>query len=157
MYTSKSGKKFGSSFAGRKKDSMYAEKAGPSAESKGNNPFAGAKPPMGGAKPPMSSAHEAQESPEFEKGEQEGAQEAPEAVVAKHGPASSVHITHDRAANKHHVTSVHKNGHVHNSDHASAQEANDAGSKLGGAGQAEQAQGAAPEQESDGFAMPSLG
>ena len=165
-YTSTSGKKFGSAFAGRKKDEMDSQKEGGNQK---NNPFgspasvaskAPKMPALGAAKPAMSAAHEAAESPEFEKGEQEGMNEPPEAVVAKHGPATSVHITHDHAAKKHHVTSTHADGHVHNSDHASAQEANDAGSQLGGV---EKPEAAAPQEaaggvpESDGFNMPNLG
>jgi hypothetical protein len=163
-YTSTSGKKFGSAFAGRKKDEMDSQKEGGDPK---NNPFGSpasvaskgpamppaagkppVAPPLGGAKPPMAGAAE----PE--------APQDPHAVVAEHGPATSVHITHDHAAKKHHVTSTHADGHVHNSDHASAQEANDAGSQLGGvekpeAAAPEQAAGGAP--ESDGFNMPSLG
>jgi hypothetical protein len=164
MYQSTSGKKFGSAFAGRRKDEADSQKEGGDPK---NNPFGSPKsvsekapappaPPMGGApklpmagaKPPVAGAA-GPETPQD-----------PHAVVSEHGPASSVHITHDHAAKKHHVTSTHADGHVHNSDHASAQEANDAGSQLGGvekpeAAAPQEAAGGAP--ESDGFNMPSLG
>ena len=115
MFQSKTdpSRKFGSAFRGRKFDSMHA---GPSAE------------------------HEAKENPEFEAGEKEGKEEV-HPVVAEHGKAHKVHIKHDHAGNKHHVTSMHEDGHVNESDHASAQEAHDEGAKLAGA--------EAPSQESE--------
>ena len=166
-YTSTSGKKFGSAFAGRKKDEMDSQKEGGDPK---NNPFGSSKsvaekapappaPPMGGApKLPMAGAKPAASPPQ--EPTEGGMHQDPKNVVAAHGKASSVHITHDHAANKHSVTSTHPDGHVHHSEHASAQEANEAGSQLGGAGNSEpegqeQAEGGAP--ESDGFNMPSLG
>jgi hypothetical protein len=166
-YTSTSGKRFGSAFAGRKKDEMDSQKEGSDAKNPFGSeksvaakgpampPVAGAKPPMAppvaGAKPPMAPPVAGAAGPEPPKD--------PHAVVSEHGPASSVHITHDHAAKKHHVTSTHADGHVHNSDHASAQEANEAGSQLGGVEKPEagpqEAEGGAPEE--DGFNMPSLG
>lgn len=59
-----------------------------------------------------------------EMGEEPGG-ESPEAVVAEHGPANAVHVTHDHAANKHHVHSEHEDGHATESDHGSADEAHD--------------------------------
>jgi hypothetical protein len=49
------------------------------------------------------------------------------AVVAEHGPAHKVVIEHDHAAGKHSVISHHESGHVHKSEHGSAQEAHDHG------------------------------
>lgn len=49
----------------------------------------------------------------------------PAQVVAEHGPANDVHVTHDHATGKHHVTSTHEDGHVEESDHGSAAEAHD--------------------------------
>ena len=147
MFTTKSGQKFGSAFVGKKKDAMGSANKG-----MGDTP-----------------AHEAAETPEFEKGEQEGAkegqegmQEAPEQIVKEHGPATTVHISHDHKSGKHHVVSTHPDGHVHTSDHATAGEAHAAAGKLSGADQppAEgegEGMGAAPEApESDGFPMPRL-
>jgi len=134
MYQSKSGKRFGSIFAGRKKDAMDAQ-------------------------------HEAAETPEFEKGEQEGMKEKPEAVestdpkqvVAKHGKASSVSVTHDYKANKHQVVSTHPDGHVHTSDHPSSKDAHNEAQQLAGEStlptETEEPT-AAP--ESDGFVTPRL-
>ena len=135
MYTTKAGKKFGSAYVGKKKDEMH-----------------------GG----MNAAHEAAETPEFEKGEQEGMKEGgeqPQQVVAQHGKAHTVHVAHDHKANKHKVVSTHEDGHVHESDHGSPQEAHDAGKQLAGAGEgAEEEQPAmGAEPEADGFQMPSLG
>jgi hypothetical protein len=62
----------------------------------------------------------------------------PSAVVAEHGPANDVHITHDHAAGKHHVTSTHEDGHVHESEHASAEEAGEHAKMLGSGGGEEQ-------------------
>jgi len=158
MYTAKTGKKFGSAFAGRKYDEMHKE--GPdSPEPKAKDKFAG-KGPNRPAQPKASKAHEAKESPDFEAGEQEGAQEGvetPENVVAQHGKATSVHIKHDHVANKHHVTSMHEDGHVHESDHATPQEAHQAAATLGGEPAAQQAESEAGPEANDGFQMPDLG
>jgi hypothetical protein len=147
MYTTKSGKKFGSAFVGKKHDEMHAE---PAAEKN----------------PKMPAAHEAAEKPQFEAGEQEGVREGqegqgegPEQVVAQHGKATTVHVKHDHVAKKHHVTSTHEDGHTHESDHASAKEAHDAAYKLGGSEEAGEP-GAESEDEGapepDGFHMPRL-
>jgi hypothetical protein len=58
---------------------------------------------------------------------------AAEQVVAEHGPAHTVHVHHDHEANKHKVMSHHKDGHMHESDHATAMEAHEEGKKLAGA------------------------
>jgi hypothetical protein len=118
MFQSKSGQKFGSAYVAKRHDDEADKKA---------------QSVLGGD----SAAHEAAETPEFEKGEQEGAKEAPEQVVAEHGPATNVTVHHDHKNNKHHVVSRHASGHMHTSDHASAQEAHDTASTLGGAQPAE--------------------
>lgn len=122
MFQSKDGKKFGSSYVAKRRDSEHDKMA---QSVLGDN-----------------HEHEAAETPEFEKGEQEGAkespeQEKPEQVVAKHGPANTVHVTHDRKAKKHHVVSTHADGHVHTSDHATADEAHKAAGALSGGDQAQ--------------------
>lgn len=136
MFQSKDGKKkFGSKFAGRRYDEAHTD----------------------------TPEHEAKETPEFEKAEQEGAKEKPEAtendpkqVVAKHGKATTVHTAHDHKANKHHVVSTHADGHVHTSDHASAKDAHNVAQQLAGdsANPTETEAPAAP--EADGFSMPRL-
>lgn len=151
MFKTKSGKAYGSAYVAKRKDAMDAEK---SAGEPKNNPFAkaSADPALGGAQ------HEAKESPEFEKGEAEGAKEAPEAVVAAHGPAHSVTIHH--GAGKHKVISHHQGGFMHESEHSDPASAHEEGKTLAGVGQEnpEEAQGAgvgAP--EADGFSVPPLG
>ena len=114
MYQAKDGKKFGSKFAGRKYDSVH------------------------GGDEKMDEKHEEAEKPEFEMGEKEGAEEGKDEkemhpVVAEHGKAHKVHIHHDHLRNKHHVTTMHEDGHVHESDHESAHEAHQEGQKLAGA------------------------
>ena len=121
MFQSKSGKKFGSAYVGKRHDAEH-DKA---MSVLGEGP-----------------EHEAKETPEFEKGEQEGAKEAPEQneqpsqVVAQHGKAHTIHVAHDHKGKRHHVVSTHADGHVHTSDHASAKEAHDAASQLSGGDQA---------------------
>ena len=165
MYTSKSGKKFGSIFAGRKHDQDHTPD-GMHTEGK-----------------PMSEEHEEKETPEFEAGEQEGAKEheaegeeqhegeehEEHPVVAEHGPAHKVIIHHDEASGRHTVQSHHKDGHVHSSVHEHAHEAHKEASDLAGVPPAvkegneekigfnhkDQGQQGAP-SESDGFAMPNL-
>lgn len=60
----------------------------------------------------------------------QGGGEDPAAVVAEHGPANEVHVSHDRSAGKHHVHSEHEDGHQTESDHASSDEAHDHGKAL---------------------------
>jgi hypothetical protein len=58
-------------------------------------------------------------------GDEMGGGSDPAQVVAEHGPANDVHVTHDHAANKHHVSSTHEDGHQDESDHGSVEEAHD--------------------------------
>jgi len=120
--------------------------------------------------------HEKSETPEFEAGEHEGAEEHEEQhdgeqhpVVAEHGAAHKVIIHHDEAAGRHTVTSHHKDGHVHTVAHEHAHKAHDEARELAnvppagkegneekiGFGHKDQGQQGAP-SESDGFAMPNL-
>ncbi len=157
MYTSKTGKKFGSAFAGKRYDEQHSEDG---------------LHKLGEQSP----EHEAQETPEFEAGEQEGAKEhegeqeggEEEKVAAEHGPAHKVVIHHDHEAGRHTVQSHHKDGHTHTKVHAQAHEAHKAGNKLAGVpadGQAEEKESPYHEagksqmgasSEEDGFAMPDL-
>jgi hypothetical protein len=149
MFQSKDGKKFGSGFVAKRRDSEHDKMA---------------KDVMGDTskKPTMSPEHEAAETPEFEKGEQEGAQEsmheAPEQVAQEHGPATTVHVSHDHKNKKHHVVSTHPDGHVHTSDHENAGEAHKAAGALAGGDQSPsgEAQAATEAPEADGFSMPRL-
>ena len=148
-------KKFGNVFKAKKYDQHHpAEEEGPKA-------------------PPKlakldDSTHEAQESPEFEAGEQEGTKEPqeqdsnenPSQVVKMHGKALHVHTSHDHENGKHHVHSIHADGHVHDSDHASEQEATQTAKELGGGNEQmpeeQTAQGGMEEPEPDGFRIPRL-
>ena len=60
-------------------------------------------------------------------GEEDG-----EAIAGEHGPAHMVTVTHDHEAGTHHVHSEHPDGHVHESDHESAEAAHDHAKKLAG-------------------------
>ena len=164
MYTAKTGKKFGSSFAGKRFDEAHSEDG------------------MHKLGMEESPEHEAKETPEFEAGEHEGAEEGSEEqkpemndggegeeekVAEEHGPAHKVVISHDEKAGRHTVVSHHKDGHTHMKVHAHAHEAHAAAHKLAGVpadGQPEEKdspyhQGKAQQSassEEDGFAMPDL-
>ena len=158
MYTSKSGKKFGSIFAGKRYDQDHSEDG---MHSEGE-------------------AHEKAETPEFEAGEQEGAVEhkaegeeqhegEQHPVVEAHGPAHKTIVHHDEKSGRHTVTSHHRDGHVHTNVHENAADAHKEASDLAGVPPAgkepnEEHMGAmkdhkgqegAPSEE-DGFAMPNL-
>lgn len=62
-----------------------------------------------------------------------GESTSPEEVVSQHGSAHTVTVHHDHTANKHHVMSHHKDGHMHESNHASAMEAHEHAKQLGSA------------------------
>ena len=152
-FPTKSGKSFGSAYVAKRHDQEHDKADQMSKSVMGDTP-----------------AHEEKETPEFEKGEQEGQtekpeqegmNESPEQVAQEHGPATTVHVAHDHKAGKHHVTSTHPDGHVHTSDHATAEEAHHAAGALSNGDQASagnpEAQGMAPAApESDGFSMPRL-
>ena len=138
------GKKFGNGFKQKKYDEMHGK---------------------GGAM--ETAVHESNESPEFEKGEQEGAKEPNEGgghpVVAEHGKAVEVHIHHDHTKGKHHVHTKHEDGHTNMSEHQTPEEAHSEGGKLAGVsvkdeneaeGNEDGQQGA--HSEEDGFEMPPL-
>jgi hypothetical protein len=55
----------------------------------------------------------------------EGGEESPEAVVAAHGPAHQVTINHDHEMGTHSVHSMHADGHEHQSEHGSVEEAHE--------------------------------
>src|SRR5277367_1311648 len=62
-----------------------------------------------------------------------------ENVVAEHGPATEIHITHDHKAGKHSVHSKHESGHEHHAEFGSAKEAHDHAMMMSGAGEEEAA------------------
>jgi hypothetical protein len=118
MYESKKtpGKRFGSIFAGKKYDEDHTED-GMHSES------------------PM---HEAKETPEFEAGEKEGMKpgeqeehsEEVHPMVAEHGKAHKIVISHDHKAGRHTVQSHHTDGHVHTNVHDAAHKAHDEAREL---------------------------
>lgn len=66
-----------------------------------------------------------------EMGEEEG--RAPQEVVDAHGPAHEITITHPKEGKgKHTVSSKHPDGHQHESEHETPEEAHQAGATLGG-------------------------
>lgn len=58
-------------------------------------------------------------------------EEAPADVKAAHGPATEINIQHDHEGGRHHVHSKHSDGHEHQSEHGSAEEAHDHARELG--------------------------
>jgi hypothetical protein len=69
-------------------------------------------------------------------------------VAEEHGPATEVHVMHNHEAGEHHVTSMHPDGHQHESMHGSVEEAHEHGKKMAGAGmQDSQEQGEEPEYD----------
>jgi len=117
-FTSKDGKKrFGSAYVAKRYDENH-----PSEEKN-----AGAEHEEMKETPEQ----EMKETPmEEKKEEKEGTEEHP--VVTEHGPAHTVHIKHDHTAKRHHVTSHHNDGHVHESEHATPDEAHSEAAKLAG-------------------------
>jgi hypothetical protein len=67
--------------------------------------------------------------PDGDEGAEPG-MEDPHAVVDQHGPAQQVTVSHE--GGKHHVSSMHGDGHQHESDHESAAMAHDHGKCLSG-------------------------
>jgi len=127
MFPTKDGKSYGSRFVAKRKDTEH-DKMGAPAASDGEGLMKKAAP-MPGAQEPAQKPEGMTAPPED-----------PKQVAAEHGPAEDVHIHH--SPGKHHVVSRHKDGHMHTSDHASADEANKAASTLGAGDQP--VQGAAP-------------
>jgi len=64
--------------------------------------------------------------------QQDGQSEDPEQVVAEHGKANELKITHDDEQGTHHVHSKHQDGHTTHSQHSSAQEAHTHAASLAG-------------------------
>jgi hypothetical protein len=61
-------------------------------------------------------------------------QEDGAALASEHGPATELNIQHDHAANRHTVHAVHPDGHSHDSEHASADEAHKFAADCAGCG-----------------------
>lgn len=80
----------------------------------------------------------------MEMGEQDGS-----AVAQEHGPATEVNISHEHEMGSHHVRSSHPDGHMHESDHGSAEEAHEHGKKLAGVGMQEKPETGGEENDGD--------
>jgi hypothetical protein len=175
-FKSKDGKSFGSAYVAKKKDAMHAGATEPSTSM-------GPKDTTRDTEAPEKAAVPAEESRTNDEGAAKvSAKEAtapdndvlanPEgvdagAVVAEHGPASSVTTHHDHQSGKHVVISRHPSGHMNMSQHKSHGEAHEAAKQLSGpaneentdknpnadAGQGDMYGGG----ENDGFKMPGLG
>lgn len=169
MFTTKSGKKFGSSFAGKRYDEAHSEDGmhqlgepheKQDKEGEGNKSFEVEKPEEDKAESRMDEDSEGKNPDADEKDDNDT-----HPVVAEHGAAHTVHIKHHENG-KSHVMSHHSDGHTHMSEHEDAAEAHEEGKKLAGhAGfndkekkspymQGKDQQGASSEE--DGFAMPDL-
>ncbi len=96
------------------------------------------KPPMmahersaarnaGGAK--VAERNDPLEQPAGDGGSEDGSQ-----VAQEHGPAQEVHMMHDHEGGMHHVHSMHPDGHTHQSEHGSVEEAHEHAKKLAGGG-----------------------
>lgn len=178
MYTTKSGKKFGSAMVGKKKDAMGSEEKSLHA---GDDPSAKQGPKstdMSMGQPKKGSAP-AEESRTNDMGEAKfSSKEAsapdndvlnnPEgvdagAVAAEHGSASSVTTHHDHQGGKHVVISRHPSGHMNMSQHGSHAEAHEAAKQLSGPANEENTNKDSNEDAgqgdmfgNDGFKMPGL-
>jgi hypothetical protein len=170
-FPTKDGKSFGSRFKQRKYDSVHSSELGDKKVGEGQkstgSPEKGSEPKamsrtndQGEAK---FSSKEASAPDNNVKGmnmEENSGQPQSSTVVAKHGKAVHVHTSHDHETGKHHVHSVHADGHVNDSDHASAQDAHETAKQLGGGDEKEANDNPLEEAqegpEPDGFQMPRL-
>lgn len=110
-FPTKDGKRtFGSAFRTKKYDSFHG-------------PEAAAEPAE--KKSPVIDAAQGKEEGAAEQGENN-----PQAVVAEHGPAHTVITHHDHETGKHKVVSHHKDGHMHESEHGTSDEAHEHGKQL---------------------------
>jgi hypothetical protein len=164
MFESKKtpGKKFGSSFAGKRYDEDHSPD--------GMHKMSGEEKESPAEDANESSADEANESPETnsqdEQNPDEENKDTVHPVVAEHGPAHTIHIKHHEGG-KSHVMAHHSDGHTHMSEHESPEDAHNEGRKLAGVpadGQAKDHdspyhQGkdqAGASSENDSFVMPDL-
>jgi hypothetical protein len=175
MFESKFGKKFGSKFAADRHSADHSEdgthmlklgtehetpgedKETPRTLSTGEAKFSSkeATAPEGNPEgmnmeegSPENEA-EPQESRTDESGEATNEDVVPDDVKSDaqaHGAASKVTVTHDHAAGRHMVTSQHKDGHLHTSEHKTAGAAHASARHLGGV-----MPKAAPEPEDDEY------
>ena len=119
MYNSKRepGRKFGSAFVGKRFDSYEG----------GEQPKFDATPEEhSGDKVNAADSGDSKKS----KSAESDSSPHPSEVVAEHGPAQVVTYHHDHDGGEHKVSSVHEDGHHHESVHSSAAEAYEEGGQL---------------------------
>jgi hypothetical protein len=181
MFQAKDGKKFGSAFAGKNYDEKHSasgmhklgaqhetpseDKETPRTDSEGEakNIMADTNVEQGEQKgmnmeensEPEENTNP-QESRTDEQGEATNEDVIPDDVKSDaqaHGAASKVTVTHDHAAGRHMVTSQHKDGHLHTSEHKTAGAAHASARHLGGVKPPMQKpmQKAAPQPEDDEY------
>lgn len=174
MYTTKTGQKYGSSYVGKKKDSMHAgddpsAASGPKSTTMGfGQPKKGSVPKeeprtdaMGETNKTAYPGVEQVDNTADTKASPEGVDAG--AVAAEHGPASSVTVHHSKDA--HTVVSRHPSGHLHTSQHKSHADAHAAAAQLSGEQHTENNDKPANDEQmsggdlygnNDGFKMPKL-
>lgn len=85
--------------------------------------------------------------PTAQPGESQGGEMDGHAMAREHGPAVEVNVMHDHEGGRHMVHARHADGHEHQSEHGSAEEAHEHGKACAGCGMEE-------EGESDGMDEP---
>lgn len=90
--------------------------------------------PVGSAGKPAPKKKPMAASPMPQEMEGQGEPEDGAQIAEQHGPATEVHMMHEHEMGAHHVQSAHPDGHMHESDHESAEAAHEHGKKLAGVG-----------------------
>ena len=129
---SKDGKRNGSSFRMHKYDSEHEGKE-PGPRSEAHKIMASTSPDGHESKEPKESKEPGEgKGPSGEPWQKEenleeqihpGIHDAVKQMAAEHGPAHTIHITHDHASGMHHVHHVHSDGFEHHADHPTADHA----------------------------------
>jgi len=74
------------------------------------------------------------EGDDYNAGAEDQAQDG-SAMAAEHGPAVEINMQHDHEGGRHSVHAVHPDGHAHDSQHGSADEAHRFAAQVAGAGE----------------------
>ncbi len=135
MFSSKDGRKFGSAFVAKRRDTEHAKSENRTMDTQEPGKPTEPKEEPRTAESGMAKKTSAYPGHEVEntadtKAEPEGVD--PSAVAAQHGPASSVTIHHNHQGGQHHVVSRHADGHMHKGDFGSAPDAHAAAKQLSG-------------------------
>jgi hypothetical protein len=113
-----------------------------------------AKPAVGAPKPEAKPKSEATNEMDAEREKPMDESQDPSEVVAEHGPAEEVTVSHKDGQHK--VMSKHADGHKHTSEHASASEAHDAAQQLSGGDQSQEEPAEQDNSDMGGSAMNSM-